>query len=154
MPLYDTVFEKKWSDVVSDSPPQDVIDWVRDEGGKIAVAQIDSDTDAIYGAVLGNRAQEYLDAEVAAQVYKDAGYTGTVPDDVQCYATAKGWTAQQAADDILATAAAWRPAKSSIRANRLAAKEAVRDSLTISEVEAVLAWWVIFVVAIRTQLGI
>lgn len=116
--------------------------------------EIDSDTDAIYGAVLGNRGPEYLDAEIAAKAYKDAGYTGTVPEDVQSYATAMGWIAQQAADDILLTAANWRPAKSAIRANRLAAKEAVRDSLTISEVEAVLAWWAIFVVTIRGQLGI
>lgn len=119
-----------------------------------AISTIDADTDAIYGAVLGNRGPEYLDAEIAAQAYKDAGYTGTVPEDVQSHAAPKGWAAQQAADDILLTAANWRPAKSAIRANRMAAKEAVRDSLTISEVEAVLAWWAIFVVTIRGQLGV
>lgn len=119
-----------------------------------ALVEIDADTDAIYGAVLGNRGPEYLDAEFAAQAFKDAGYIGIVPEDVQSYATAMGWTEQQAADDILLTAANWRPAKHAIRANRLAAKEAVRDSLAISEVEAVLAWWAVFVAAIRAQLGI
>ena len=72
-----------------------------------AVLQIDADTDALYGAVLGNRTEEYTSAASDAAAYKSAGYTGTVPPGVQSWATAKKWTATQAADDILVTAAAW-----------------------------------------------
>lgn len=36
MPLYDTEFGKKWSDTVSESLPQDIIDWVNVEKSKIA----------------------------------------------------------------------------------------------------------------------
>lgn len=119
-----------------------------------SIIQVDVDTDNIYKDVLGNRCPEYLDAEVAANTFKNAGYIGVVPEDVQCYASVKGWTPQQAADDILLIANAWRPAKTAIRANRLLAKEAITDSLSYSEVEAVLAWWAIFVLNIRTQLEI
>jgi hypothetical protein len=119
-----------------------------------AISKIDIDADAIYGAVLGNRGPEYTDAEAAAQAYKDAGYTGTVPGDVQCWATAKGWTATQSAEDILATASAWRLAKYSIRSNRLTTKELVRVAVDAAGVETAMAGWGLFVTAIRGQLGI
>lgn len=124
------------------------------EAREQAIAKVDADTDSIYGAVLGNRAEEYLRAEQEAEAYKTAGYTGTVPECVQCWATAKGWTAQQAADDILATAAAWRSAQSMIRGQRLASKEAVRAAVDIATVDAAMATWAAFVATIRGQLGI
>ena len=50
----------------------------------------------------------------------DGGYIGDpAPASVASWATAKGMTAQQAADDINATAAAWRTAQAAIRAARL-----------------------------------
>lgn len=119
-----------------------------------AVLQIDVDTDAIYGAVLGNRAQEYTLAEADATAYKAAGYTGTVPASVQCWATTKSWTAKQAADDILATAAAWRSAQAAIRAQRLSSKEAVRTANDAAGVTTAMAAWAGFVTTIKGQLGI
>lgn len=119
-----------------------------------ATIQIDADTDSIYGAVLGNRAQEYIEAEAGAKEYVAAGYTGTVPACVQCWATAKGWTATQAADDILATATAWRSAQVQIRAQRLAAKEAVRTATNTAGVATTLTTWAGFVATIRSQLGL
>jgi hypothetical protein len=119
-----------------------------------SVMQIDADTDAIYGTMLGNRAQEYTLAETDATAYKDAGYAGAVPASVQCWATAKGWTVTQAADDILATATAWRLAQASIRAQRLASKEAVRAAVDAAGVNTAMTTWAVFVTAIRGQLGI
>lgn len=113
--------------------------------------QIDADTDAIYLAVQGYRGPEYMLAETDATAYKDAGYTGTVPSSVQSWATAKSQTAQWAADDILATAAAWRTAQASIRAQRLARKEQAR---TAADLAPVATGWAGFVAAIRAALGV
>jgi hypothetical protein len=118
-----------------------------------ALAGIDADTDAIYGAVLGNRAEEYTLAANEAQAFKTAGYTGTVPASVQSWATAKSWTATQAADDILLTAAQWVGAQSAIRAQRLLRKEQVRAATDAAGITAAMAAWAGFVAAIRGQLG-
>ncbi len=117
--------------------------------------KIDADVDAIYGAVLGNRAQEYSLASTEAQTYKAAGYTGTVPGSVQSWAIAKGWTAAQATDDILATAAQWVGAQSAIRAARLARKEQIRATTNDAASRlSVMTAWNQFVSYIRGQLGI
>ena len=118
------------------------------------VAKIDADTDAIYGAALGNRGEEYTRAATEAQAYKDAGYTGTVPASVQSWATAKSWTATQAADDILATATQWIKAQAAIRAARLVSKEQVRNAADAAELAGVLGAWANFVGVIRGQLGV
>lgn len=119
-----------------------------------AVHAIDADTDAIYGAVVGNRATEYALAEAEADAFRDAGYTGTAPGGVAAWAAAKGWPAQQAADDILTTAAQWRTAQAAIRAQRLAAKEAVRTAADPAAVGAALAGWRGFAAQIRALLGL
>lgn len=117
------------------------------------LVKIDADTDALYGAVLGNRAQEYALAETDAQAYKTAGYTGTAPSSVQSWATAKGWMPAQAADNILLTAAQWRGAQTVIRASRLARKEEVRLADAAGIDKAMLAW-AEFVAYMRSQLGL
>lgn len=116
--------------------------------------RIDTDTDAIYGAVLGNRAQEYVLAEKDAAAYKADGYTGSVPASVQGWATAKGWTGPQSTDDILATAASWRLAQGALRSNRLLRKEQARVAATSEALDAIAAQWAGFVAAIRGQLGL
>lgn len=118
------------------------------------LVQIDNDTDAIYGAVLGNRAEEYTLAANEAQAYKAAGYTGSVPSSVQSWATAKSWTATQSADDILLTAAKWTSAQSAIRAQRLLHKEQVRTAVGDPARAAVMAAWAGFVSYMRGQLGL
>lgn len=118
------------------------------------IRKIDADADAVYGAVLGNRAQEYLDAYASALAYQDAGYTGAVPDDVQAWATAKSQTATWAADDIIATGTAWKAAKAAIRANRLAKKEAANTASDLAALDAVEGQWNAFVAYIKGQLGI
>lgn len=118
------------------------------------IRQIDADTDSLYAAVIGNRAAEYTAAEAEATAYADAGYTGTVPASVASWATAKGWTAQQAADDINATAAAWRTAQAAIRAARLLRKEQARTAADLAALATTRAQWAGFVAAIREQLGV
>ena len=71
--------------------------------------------------------QEYKRAEEAARGFKTAGYPASdVPSAVSSWASAKGWTDQQAADDIIATADYWYGAIDQIREIRLAGKAAVQ----------------------------
>jgi len=118
------------------------------------LTRIDSDVDTLYAAVIGNRAEEYRVAEAEAIAFKGAGYTGAVPASVASWASAKGWTATAACDDILATASAWRTAQSAIRAARLLRKEQARNAATAQELNTVTASWEGFVAAIRSQLAL
>ena len=117
-----------------------------------ALLKIDADTDSIYGAILGNRAEEYTSASDDAAAYKAAGYLGTVPPGVQSWA--KGWTATKAADDILATTTAWVAAQNAIRATRLARKEQIRAATDAAGISTALTAWAGFVVYMRGQLGL
>lgn len=94
--------------------------------------RIDAEADAARLKIIGDptRLEEYKTAAVEAQAYKDAGYTGEVPPSVLSWVEAKGWTAQQATDDILTVAAAWNQAKYSIRDIRLKGKELVKANTT------------------------
>jgi hypothetical protein len=118
------------------------------------ILKVDADVDAIYAAAIGNRTTEYTLAEEDAQAYKTAGYAGTVPASVQAWATAKSATATWSADDILATATAWRGAQATIRAARLLRKEEARVAADVGALAVIEAAWAGFVVAIRTSLGI
>lgn len=118
---------------------------------KALLLKIDADTDAIYRAVQGDRAMEYLQAEQEARQFKKDGYTGDVPDSVASWASAKGETATWATDDILTTARGWRQAQSAIRATRLTCKEQAR---TANDLAPIASQWAAFVVAIKTALGV
>jgi hypothetical protein len=114
--------------------------------------KVDADVDLIYAAAIGNRATEYSEAELQANAFKDAAYSGTVPSYVASWlaSNTKGLTsAQEAADDIITQAFAWRGAASAIRANRLTAKKNIID-----EVPTAMQQWGGFVAAIRASLGI
>ncbi len=115
------------------------------------VALIDADVDEIYRQAIGSRQAEYEEAERQAKAYAGAGYTGPVPPMVQCWADPKGWTAEQAADEILQQSEIWRGAQQAIRAQRLALKEQARAAESSA---AVRAGWDGFVAVARAQLGV
>lgn len=96
--------------------------------GAEVISEIDAAGDAARLLAIGDpaRALEYQQAEQQAREYRARGYEGEVPEDVASWSEPKGWTGQQAADDIIATADRWRAALSAIRKLRLAAKESVR----------------------------
>ena len=72
-------------------------------------ASIDDAVAAIYARY--NRFQsEYTEREAQAQAYKDAGYTGEMPQQVAAFATPANKTGKQAADIILMQAAQLRGA--------------------------------------------
>lgn len=118
------------------------------------IVKVDADVDAIYALAVGNRATEYQLAEIDAQAFKDAGYTGDVPGSVHSWAVAKGATDTWAADNILATATAWRTAQAAIRAARLARKEGARVAADLAALATVQAQWAGFVAAVRASLGL
>ena len=120
------------------------------------ITNIDIEADIIREFVVGNpvRVFEYQWAESEATTYKAAGYTGTVPVSVSSWATAKGWTAQQACDDILMAAQAFRSVMATIRNTRLIGKEQIRAAST-DEAAAETAYGVAMqtFAAIRQQRG-
>lgn len=119
-----------------------------------AVLKIDADTDALIRDVIGERGNEYKLADEHARSFKAAGYAGTVPASVQCWADATGWTATQAADDIIATSNDWLGAQDAIRANRLARKEDARRATDAAGVDAALTAWATFLAQMRAALGV
>lgn len=152
--------------------PEDVQDgweWTEDYCGPVRVdvstakasgiVQIDADADALRKSVIGERVTEYQTALAQAQTFAAAGYEGPVPAYVESWLDAKNsvgseWTAQQAADDIIATGQAWLGAESEIRAARLLRKEQVKAAQDASGIDAALAAWAAFLAALRQQLGV
>lgn len=118
------------------------------------IKKVDADVDAIYDAAIGNRGPEYDQASAEANAFKTAGYTGTVPASVSSWSAAKGWTAQAAADDIIAAAARLTTARDAIRAQRLLRKEQAKAAVDAAALATVTAQWAGFVSYIRGQLGV
>jgi hypothetical protein len=118
------------------------------------IARIDAEVDAIYAAVIGNRSDEYNAARDEATAFAAADYAGDAPASVQSWADAKGWAAQQAADDILAAAARLVALRDTIRAQRLAKKEAARLALDAAALDTVSGQWAAALAAIRSAAGL
>jgi hypothetical protein len=96
-------------------------------------ASVDAQADVAYIAIGGpspGRLAEYQQADIDARAFKAAGYTGEVPETVQCQCIASGMTPEQAADDIIATAANWNAALVAIRSARLIGKGKVNAAET------------------------
>lgn len=102
-------------------------------------ACIDSAADEVYIAIGGpspGRLAEYNQANDDAVAFAAAGYTGDVPATISCWVQAAGLTAQQACDDILATASAWGNALIAIRSARLLGKAAVNAADSVQAAHA------------------
>lgn len=105
-------------------------------------ASIDSAADSVYVQVGGpspGRLAEYQQANTDAQAFKTAGYTGTIPQTIQCWATAANLTAQAAADNILATASQWEAILVGIRSARLLGKANVNAATTVAAAQSAAA---------------
>lgn len=98
--------------------------------------RIDTAADTARRAVAGDplRAVEYDRARLAAEQFAAADYQGEVPAMVAAWAI-NGRTPQQAAESILAEAAAYTNALELLRTTRLAAKEQIRALMTANQVE-------------------
>lgn len=96
--------------------------------------RIDTAADAARRTVAGDplRAVEYERAAAEAQAFAAADYQGEVPRTVAAWAI-NGRTPRQAADSILAEAAAYTEALYQIRETRLQAKELIRQAMAAGD---------------------
>lgn len=102
------------------------------------IKKIDKKGDVARLLVVGDaaRVEEYKMAKEHADIFMA---TGEAKSGVASWAVAKGWTNQQAAEDILAASARWYGALEGIRALRLQAKEDIRNATSKAQAEAVVA---------------
>jgi hypothetical protein len=105
--------------------------------------EIDALADTVRARILvaPTNTVEYSLTETQAREYQESGYQGTVPPAVASWAYAKrrkGWTAEQATEDIITTADAWKNLLWFIRAKRLDTKELVRDADSVYQIELLL----------------
>lgn len=134
------------------APPIDPVILVKSKN--TFVTRIDSDVDAIYQAVVGNRSDEYTQAYNDASAYKAAGYTGIAGTSITSWATAKSWTNTQAADDILLAAARLAGLRDIIRAQRLSKKELAKAAVDQAALDGVIAQWNAALAAIKASAGL
>lgn len=100
-------------------------------------AAIDATADDARAAVASNglRLSEYEWALAESQAFKDAGYTGDVPESLAIWVTATGWTPEVACDNILQTAAAWQSFRAAVR-RRLIGKANVNAATDAASAQA------------------
>lgn len=103
----------------------------------VLCAAIDEAADAARSKVAGDplRAVEYDRARIEAEAFAAADYQGEVPRTVAAWAI-NGRTPRQAAESILAEAAAYTEALYLLRETRLQAKELVRTQMALGNAEA------------------
>jgi hypothetical protein len=124
----------------------DALVWVETQSLASAVAAaivtIDGTADLVRLEVISKQTntEEYKRSEQQARAFKAAGYpSDDVPSCVASWVRAKyrqGWTARQAADDIIATADRWYGILDAVRDLRLCAKEDVRHAASNGDVSA------------------
>jgi hypothetical protein len=123
-----------------------------------AISSTYGDVDAVTAAAVGNRVEEYRDAESAARAFVEAGYVGDVDEYVTSYARYNPTGLQQtnawAADQIIARADAFRVAQRGMRTQRFASQAAMRQAETPEALAAAVKAWGHFIVGMRTALGV
>jgi hypothetical protein len=123
-----------------------------------AVRRCYPDVDAVTRDAVGERTEEYRDAEAAARAFVAAGYEGEVDGDVSSYAqhnpTGAAQTNAWAADGIIARADAFKVAKKTMRSQRFASQAAMRAAATPAQLASAIANWDAFIADTRATLGL
>ncbi len=123
-----------------------------------AMAKTYADVDAVTRAAVGDRAEEYRDAEAAARAFVAAGCEGDVDESVSSYAqynpTGEKQSNTWAADQIITRADAFRAAQKTMRARRFARQSEIRLADTPEAIEAAVEAWSEFIAGIRAALGV
>ena len=126
--------------LVVDLAPEVVLSKLEDKRASL-LTQVDIDTDTLYQQTLGNKGSEYEAAEVQARAYQASDWQDSPGALITVWAQVKGWTNQQAAEDILQEANRWRAAQLAIRVARLQAKESLRNAHTKEDIDLAYATW-------------
>jgi hypothetical protein len=123
-----------------------------------ALARTYADVDKVTFDAVGNRVEEYKDAEAAARAYVAAGYTGDADSDISSYArhnpTGMEQTSQWAADQIIARADAFRAAQKAMRAKRFECQAAMRAATAPEGLAMAVQDWDGFITQTRADLGL
>lgn len=123
-----------------------------------AILKTNHDADGEYLAIIGERASDNARIESAARAFAAAGYAGTVPNIVACYAlsnqTGETQTEQWAADQIIAEADARDAAMDAMYCARIARQADMRAATVNSELATAVAAWDAFIAGLRAQLGL
>lgn len=119
-----------------------------------AIAKTYSDVDYIYNLAIGNRAEEYKQAEAAALAYQAAGYTGAVSEYISSWATSNSpMTNAQSADAIISRASALRSAMVAMRTQRFVSQAAMRAATTNAQLTSALSTWNTFIATTKAALA-
>lgn len=123
-----------------------------------AIAATYADVDAVTRAAVGDRAEEYRDAEAAARAFVLAGYEGDVDESVSSYAlynpTGQEQSNRWAADQIIARADAFRAAQKTMRTRRFAGQADIRQADSPEALALAVEAWNKFIAGIRAALGV
>lgn len=123
-----------------------------------AIAKTYADVDSVIAAAVGNRAEEYKDAEAAARAFLLADDDAEVDVSVSSYAqhnpTGQAQTNTWAAERIIQRADAFRAAQKSMRAERFARQADMRAAITPDELSAAVQAWENFINGVRSTLGL
>lgn len=123
-----------------------------------AIDKAFTDVDHVTRAAIGDRVEEYRQAEEEARAYRLAGYTGEVSLDISAYAEHNSTGAKQtnrwAADGIIARADAFRQAQTTMRAGRFEYQAKMRDARDAAGLDKVLEAWNAFIAGVRQALGL
>lgn len=118
-----------------------------------AITKTYTDVDSIYSFAIGNRSEEYKQAEAAALAYQAAGYIGSVSEYISSWATSNApMTNAQSADAIIARAVALRSAMVAMRTQRFVSQAAMRAATTNAELNSALSTWNTFVATTKAAL--
>ena len=126
--------------LVVDLAPEVVLSKLEDKRASL-LTQVDIDTDTLYQQTLGNKGSEYEATEAQARTYQASDWQDSPGALITVWAQVKGWTNQQAAEDILQEANRWRAAQLAIRAARLQAKESLHNAHTKEDIDLAYATW-------------
>lgn len=122
------------------------------------IAKTYVDVDGVILAAVGNRAEEYKDAEAAARAFLEAGGEGDVDVAVSSYAefnpTGEAQTNAWAAEQIIQRADAFRTAQKAMRAERFARQAEMRAASTQDELASAVLVWETFIAGIVSGLGL
>lgn len=129
------------------------------EAGKAqAIARTYTDVDRVYADAVGNRTEEYKDAEADARAFAASGYTSTPSANITSFAlrnpTGTAQTNQWAADQIIARADAFASAKLSMREQRFGHQASIREATTQADLDTAVTSWTTYISQLRTQLGL
>lgn len=153
--LVDGVWTQQWE--VTALPVEQVTQQL-EATKNAAITRTYADVDRVYDDAVGNRTEEYKDAEADARAFAAAGFTGTAPSSITSFAQSNPTGAVQsnqwAAEQIIARADAFASAKLSMREKRFEQQAAMRAATNQAQLDAAVSAWQSYITTLRAQLGL